>query len=244
MLTIRKANDRGHANHGWLQSHHSFSFASYHDPDHMGFGNLRVLNEDYLAGGAGFGMHSHRDMEIISYVVEGALAHTDSIGFGSKASASEGLDSGVILPGDVQLLSAGKGVHHSEFNNLQDSITHFLQIWIFPDRLGNEPGYEQVHVSTEQRRGNLALIASPTSVNGAVTVHADARIRAGFFDGSERHELALKPDRLSYVHLVRGSLRVNAWPLEAGDALMLSETDVLTLDDGVHAEVLVFDLKP
>ncbi len=239
-MTIRKARDRGHADHGWLTSHHSFSFADYFDPDHMGFGNLRVLNDDTIEAGAGFGTHSHRDMEIISYVLSGALAHADSLGNGQQGGAHDG----VIVPGDVQRMSAGTGVRHSEFNYLKDAPTHFLQIWLLPDRLGIAPSYEQVHVLYEKTRGRLAMIASPSAQSGAVTLHADARIFAGLFDGEERDELPLDAERLVYVHVARGSLHVNGLQLEAGDAVLLREETSLNLDRGHQAEVLVFDLKP
>ena len=240
MLTLRKAQDRGHAEHGWLHSHHSFSFADYHDPAHMGFGNLRVLNDDTIEPGTGFGTHGHRDMEIVSYVLDGALAHADSMGNGQAGGAN----SGVIVPGDVQRMSAGTGVRHSEFNHSRDTRTHFLQIWLLPDRLGITPGYEQVSVPDESKRGRLALVAAPEAVPGAVRLNADARIFAGLFDGTERQELALPAKRLTYVHLARGRLRVNGQSLQAGDAVMLDGEPTLELDNGEQAEVLVFDLKP
>jgi redox-sensitive bicupin YhaK (pirin superfamily) len=240
MLTLRKAQDRGHADHGWLNSHHSFSFADYHDPAHMGFGNLRVLNDDTVAAGGGFGTHGHRDMEIISYVLSGALAHKDSMGNGTAGGAH----AGVIVPGDVQRMTAGTGVRHSEFNHSKDAATHFLQIWILPERGGIEPGYEQVNVPAERKRGQLALVAAPQTVPGAVTLNADARIFAGLFDGDERQELPLPSGRLTYVHLATGSLLVNGQRLEAGDALKVRGEDKLVLEGGKDAEVLVFDLKP
>ncbi len=240
MMTMRKAQDRGHANHGWLTSHHSFSFADYFDPDHMGFGNLRVLNDDTIEAGAGFGTHSHRDMEIISYVLSGALAHADSLGNGREGGAHDG----VIVPGDVQRMSAGTGVRHSEFNYLKDAPTHFLQMWILPDRLGIAPSYEQVHVLYENKRGRLAMIASPSAQSDAVTLHADARIFSGLFDGEECDELPLDAKRLVYVHVARGSLHVNGLQLEVGDAVLLREEMSLNLNRGNQAEVLVFDLKP
>jgi redox-sensitive bicupin YhaK (pirin superfamily) len=240
MLTLRKASERGHADHGWLHSHHSFSFADYHDPAHMGFGNLRVLNDDTVAPGTGFGTHGHRDMEIVSYVLEGALAHADSMGNGSAGGAH----AGVILPGDVQRMTAGTGVRHSEFNHSKDQPTHFLQIWILPERGGIEPGYEQVTVPTAAKRGRLALVGAPERVAGAVQLNADARIFAGLFDGAERAELALPAGRLTYVHLARGRLRVNDQQLEAGDAAKLRGEERLVLEGGEQAEVLVFDLKP
>jgi redox-sensitive bicupin YhaK (pirin superfamily) len=239
MLTLRKSADRGYADHGWLKSFHSFSFADYHDPAHMGVGNLRVINEDRIAPGTGFGTHGHRDMEIVSYVISGALAHKDSMGNGTAGGAH----AGVIEPGDVQRMSAGTGVRHSEFNHSQSGETHFLQIWIIPSRSGIEPGYEQKRFGPETKRGRLALVASPDGREGSVTIHADASIRAGLFTGSERAELALDPGRIAYVHLVRGSLRVNDRQLGAGDALRLDHETQLVLEGGEDAEVLVFDLE-
>jgi redox-sensitive bicupin YhaK (pirin superfamily) len=240
MLTLRKASDRGHANHGWLDSHHSFSFADYHDPAHMGFGNLRVLNDDTIAPGTGFGTHGHRDMEIVSYVLDGALAHADSMGNGQPGGAN----AGVIVPGDVQRMTAGTGVRHSEFNHSKTQPTHFLQIWLLPERLGLAPGYEQVNVPAAAKRGRLALIAAPEPTPGAVRLNADARILAGLFDGQERQSLPLPAGRLAYVHLARGALRVNGQALEAGDGLKLRDEAELVLEDGRDAEVLVFDLAP
>jgi redox-sensitive bicupin YhaK (pirin superfamily) len=240
MLTLRKAQDRGHANHGWLDSHHSFSFADYHDPAHMGFGNLRVLNDDTVSAGGGFGTHGHRDMEIISYVLDGALAHQDSMGNGT----ANGANAGIIVPGDVQRMTAGTGVRHSEFNHSKDASTHFLQIWILPERGGIAPGYEQVNVPDASKRGKLALVGAPEKVAGAVQLNADARIFAGLFDGAERQELALPAGRLTYVHLARGSLTVNGQQLNAGDALKIHDEATLVLEGGNQAEVLVFDLKP
>ena len=244
MLTLRRSAERGHADHGWLQSFHSFSFADYHDPAHMGVGNLRVLNEDRIAPGTGFGTHGHRDMEILSYVLSGALAHQDSMGNGASGTRAAGKADGVIRPGEVQRMSAGTGVLHSEFNHQADQATHFLQIWIIPSRRGIAPGYEQKHFATEARRGRLALVASPDGAEGSVTIHADARVRAGLFDGAERAEQALDPARIAYVHLARGTLRVNGQALHAGDALRLDGEAALVLEDGAAAEVLVFDLAP
>ncbi|MCA0239891.1 MAG: pirin family protein [Proteobacteria bacterium] len=244
MISLRKAQDRGHAEHGWLDSWHSFSFADYYDPAHMGVGNLRVINEDRVAPGSGFGTHGHRDMEIVSYVLDGALAHQDSMGNGQAGGAEAGKSAGVILPGDVQRMSAGSGVLHSEFNHAQDRETHFLQIWILPRHRGIEPGYEQKHFDAAAKRGRLRLIASPDGADGSLTVHADASIRAGLFDGDEAAELALPPGRLAYVHVARGRVRVNGQALAAGDALTLSAEPLLRLDQGQNAEVLVFDLAP
>ncbi len=231
MLTLRRSADRGHADHGWLRSAHSFSFAQYHDPAHMGWGNLRVINEDRVAPGGGFGSHSHRDMEIISYVLDGELAHRDNLG-NVKG----------IPPGDVQRMSAGTGVVHSEFNHAPDKTTHFLQIWIEPSRKGLSPGYEQQTMPVASRRGHLALIAAPEGGAGAVTIHADARLYAGFFDADEQAQLALDPARKAYVHLVRGELSVNGQPLQTGDALKVAGESALMLSGGRDAEVLVFDL--
>jgi redox-sensitive bicupin YhaK (pirin superfamily) len=240
VLTLRKSADRGYADHGWLKSFHSFSFADYHDPQHMGVGNLRVINEDRIAPGTGFGTHGHRDMEIVSYVLEGALAHKDSMGNG----AAGGAHAGVIEPGDVQRMSAGTGVRHSEFNHDAARTTHFLQIWILPSRGGIEPGYEQKRFEPASKRGRLALVASPDGREGSVTIHADASIRAGLFDGGERAELALDPARKAYVHLVRGKLSVNGEVLGSGDALTVEREARLVLEGGKDAEVLVFDLAP
>ncbi|MEO7548877.1 MAG: pirin family protein [Ramlibacter sp.] len=233
MLTVRKSQDRGHADHGWLKSFHSFSFANYFDPQHMGYGNLRVINEDRIAPGTGFGTHGHRDMEIISYVLEGNLAHKDTLG-NVKG----------IPPGDVQRMSAGSGVQHSEFNHAADQTTHFLQIWIEPNVTGIAPGYEQKTFAEGDKRGQLRLVASPDGADGSVRMHADARIRAGLFDGTEAFNLPLDPSRKAYVHLVRGELEANGQPLKAGDAAMLEDEAALTLGHGRDAEVLVFDLAP
>ncbi len=233
MLTLRKAKDRGYADHGWLRSHHSFSFAGYYDPAHMGFGNLRVINEDRVAPGTGFGTHSHRDMEIISYVLSGELAHQDSMG-----------NVQAIPPGDVQRMSAGTGVTHSEFNHARDQVTHFLQIWILPAATGIAPGYEQKTVPDAEKRGALRLVASPDGAAGSVTIHADASVHAGLFDGKERAELVIDPRRKAYVHVVRGALDVNDTPVSAGDAVLLERESRITLDNGSDAEVLVFDLAP
>ena len=231
MLTLRKSNDRGYADHGWLKSFHTFSFAGYHDPKHMGFGNLRVINEDRIAPGTGFGTHGHRDMEIISYVLSGELAHQDNIG---------NVES--IPPGDVQRMSAGRGVVHSEFNHKKDETTHFLQIWIEPNVRGIAPGYEQKSFSAADKRGRLRLVVSPDGADGSVSMHADARLYAGLIDGNESAELALDPQRKSYVHLVRGELEVNGRKLASGDAAMLEGESRLKLASGKNAEVLVFDL--
>lgn len=233
MQTLRKSQDRGYADHGWLKSHHSFSFAEYYDPAHMGWGNLRVINEDRVAPGTGFGQHGHRNMEIVSYVLSGELAHQDSMG---------NIES--IPPGDVQRMSAGTGVRHSEFNHAKDQTTHFLQIWIQPNITGIAPGYEQKTIPAAQKRGTLRLIASPDGAQDSVTIHADARLYAGLFDGDENARLALDPGRKAYVHLVRGTLEVNDQRLDPGDALLLESEPLVTLSKGRDAEVLVFDLSP
>ena len=231
MLTIRKSQERGYADHGWLRSFHSFSFAGYYDPAHMGFGNLRVINEDRVAAGAGFGTHGHKDMEIISYVMSGELAHKDSMG---------NIES--IPPGEVQRMSAGRGVMHSEFNHKKDETTHFLQIWLLPNARGIEPGYEQKKFPDADKRGHLRLVASPDGSDGSVTVHSDARLYAGLFDGAESTSLTLDPARKSYVHLVRGELEVNGRKLSTGDAALIEGESQLALSAGNDAEVLVFDL--
>jgi hypothetical protein len=231
MLEIRRAAERGHAQHGWLDSWHSFSFADYYDPAHMGFGPLRVINEDRIQPGTGFGTHGHRDMEIISYVLAGALGHRDSMGTGST-----------IVPGDVQRMSAGRGVQHSEQNHNKAGATHFLQIWIEPNVRGIAPGYEQKHFDAASKRGRLRLVASPDGAGGSVTIHQDARIYAGLFDGAERAALPLAPGRRAYLHLVRGTLTVNGTPLAAGDALKMSGVAELMLEKGADAEALLFDL--
>ena len=233
MLTLRKSEDRGHADHGWLDSHHSFSFASYHDPAHMGFGPLRVINDDRIAPGTGFGMHGHRDMEIVTYVLQGNLAHKDDMG-NVKG----------IPPGDVQRMSAGTGVMHSEFNHAPDQTTHLLQIWIEPNVRGIAPSYEQKSFAESDKRGRLRLVASPDAAEGSVTVHADARLYAGLFDGDESAQLVLDPRRKAYVHLVRGELSVNGQRLRGGDAARLEGETEVTLSQGHNTEVLVFDLAP
>jgi redox-sensitive bicupin YhaK (pirin superfamily) len=246
MIRLRKSAERGYADHGWLKSFHSFSFADYHDPAHMGVGNLRVINEDRIAPGTGFGTHGHRDMEIVSYVLDGAMAHKDSLGTGAD-NGTGAAESGVIRPGDVQRMSAGTGVRHSEFNHAPDQTTHFLQIWILPAAHGIAPGYEQKHFDAAAKRGRLALVAAPpaeAAAAGAVTVHADARIHAGLFDGDERAEMALAPRRIAYVHVARGNVRVNDHALAAGDAAVLHDESTLVIEGGEDAEVLVFDLAP
>lgn len=231
MIELRKSEDRGHANHGWLDSHHTFSFAGYQDSRHMGFGPLRVINDDRIAAGSGFGTHGHKDMEIITYVLEGELAHEDSMGNGS-----------VIRPGDVQRMSAGKGVMHSEFNHAEDRQTHLLQIWIEPNVFGIAPGYEEKHFDAAQKRGRLRLIASPDGQDGSVTIHQDAKLYVGLFDGAEQASLAVLDGRRVYVHVARGDVVVNGVALKAGDALKLAGEKQIELSDGKLAEVLLFDL--
>jgi hypothetical protein len=231
MQEIRRSNERGYADHGWLKSFHTFSFADYFDPQHVEFGALRVINEDRVAPGQGFGAHGHRDMEIISYVLEGALAHKDSTGSEST-----------IRPGDVQRMSAGRGVVHSEFNPSRTEGVHFLQIWIQPDRRGVEPSYEERRFTPEEKRGQLRLIASPDRAEGSVLIHQDARVYAGLFEGAEAASLAVRPNRRMYVHVARGGITVNGTALEAGDALKLTDVAELSLANGRNAEVIVFDL--
>ena len=231
MLTLRPSAERGHANHGWLDSHHSFSFADYYDEAHMGFGPLRVINEDRVKPGMGFGTHGHRDMEILSYVLDGELSHRDDIGNGS-----------IIVPGDVQRMSAGRGVRHSEFNPSPERPVHFLQIWILPAQTGIPASYEQAHVDAAKKRGTLALIAAPVGEGGAVALHQDARVYAGLFDAGESASLSLASGRRAYVHVARGEVAVNGTRLGPGDAAMLENEASLALADGKGAEVLVFDL--
>jgi hypothetical protein len=231
MLTIRKSAHRGHADHGWLKSQHSFSFADYFDPAWMGWGNLRVINEDYIAPGMGFGAHGHRDMEIVTYVISGSLAHQDSMGNGTA-----------IPPGDVQRMSAGRGVRHSEFNHAADAQTHLLQIWITPHTAGVEPGYEQKTFAPDEKQGRLRLVASSDGAEGSVRMHADARIYATLLNGGQSASLALAPGRKAWVQLVRGQLSVNGEALLAGDAAALNNEALLTLSDAQDAEALVFDL--
>ncbi len=231
MSEIRRSNERGQADHGWLKSFHSFSFADYFDPQHIEFGPLRVINEDRVQPGMGFGTHGHRDMEIISYVLAGELAHQDSIGNGS-----------VIRPGDVQRMSAGTGIRHSEFNPSAREPVHFLQIWIQPDVRGIQPSYEEKHFPEADKRGRLRLIASPDGTEGSVTIHQDARVFAGLFDAGEQASLQIPPGRRAYVHLARGAAEVNGAALSAGDAMKLSAARELGIRNGEGAELLVFDL--
>ncbi|GLS05184.1 pirin family protein [Chitiniphilus shinanonensis] len=231
MRYLRKANDRGYADHGWLQSRHSFSFADYHDPNHMQFGALRVINEDRVQSGMGFGTHSHRDMEIISYVLSGQLQHRDSMG-----------NTSVIGPGNVQRMSAGTGVTHSEFNPSNSEPVHFLQIWIIPEARGLTPSYEEKVFDEAEKRGRLRLVASPDGVDGSVRLHQDARLYIGLFDGDEHVQYAMQPGRGVYLHVARGEVEVDGQRLQAGDALMVEEEASLELRGGKNAEVLLFDL--
>ena len=233
MLTLRKASDRGAANHGWLKSFHTFSFANYRNPKEQGFSDLLVTNDDRVAAGKGFGQHPHRDMEIFSYVLEGALEHKDTLGTGS-----------VIRPGDVQLMSAGSGVAHSEYNHSTTRPVHFLQIWIVPDISGAKPRYQQEHFSTQKKRGRLQLIISPDGAKGSLKVRQDARVYAALIDGKESATLELATNRYAYVHVARGNVELNGVPLQEGDGVRVRDEQVLTLNNGVDAEVLIFDLRP
>jgi redox-sensitive bicupin YhaK (pirin superfamily) len=230
VITLRKSAERGHANHGWLDSFHSFSFADYHDPAHMGFGPLRVINEDRILADSGFGTHGHKDMEIITYILDGELAHKDSLGTGS-----------VIKLGDVQRMSAGTGVKHSEFNHSQES-THLLQIWIQPDTFGIAPSYEEKNFSESEKEGRLRLVASKDGREGSVSMQQDAALYAGLFNGDQSATVDLAPGRLAYVHLVKGELRVYGELLAAGDAAKLTGEKMVRIEAGRDAEVLVFDL--
>jgi quercetin 2,3-dioxygenase len=232
MIQVRPANDRGVANFGWLDSRHTFSFGDYYDPNHMGFGPLRVINEDRVRGGGGFDTHGHRDMEIISYVLDGALEHKDSIGTGS-----------VIRPGDVQRMSAGTGIRHSEFNHSKQSPVHFLQIWLLPERAGITPGYEQKTFDAADKRGKLRLVASPDGRNGSVTVHQDAQLYASLLDGGDRVTHALRPARRAWVQVARGEVEVNGETLSAGDGAAISdEREVSITARAANSEILLFDL--
>jgi quercetin 2,3-dioxygenase len=231
MMVLRKATDRGHAQHGWLDSHHTFSFADYYDPKHMGFRALRVINDDRVEGGQGFGAHPHRDMEIISYVLEGGLAHKDSTG-----------TTAVIKPGDVQRMSAGTGVMHSEFNASRDDEVHFLQIWLVPDKKGIKPSYEQKTFTDADKRGRLRLVASPNAAEESVTINTDARVYAGLFGAGDKSTFALPEDRYAWVHLATGKLRINDVELSAGDGLAIEKERELRIEGIEEAEVLLFDL--
>jgi redox-sensitive bicupin YhaK (pirin superfamily) len=231
MISLRRASERGYVDFGWLRSFHTFSFGDYYDPRHMGFSRLRVINEDRIAPGSGFPTHGHRDMEILSYVLEGELAHQDSMGNGS-----------VIRPGDVQRMSAGTGVRHSEYNHARDATTHFLQIWIEPNVTGIAPGYEERNFPSDEKRGRMRLVASPDGADGSVRIHQDARMYVALVDGDEAVEHKLNPARQTYVHVARGEVEVNGQKLGAGDAAMLSRENQLDLKAGNKSEVLTFDL--
>ncbi|RJG14046.1 pirin family protein [Pseudomonas cavernicola] len=232
MLEVRKAGTRGVANLGWLKSRHSFSFGNYHDPDEMGFSDLRVINDDRIAPGRGFSPHAHRDMEIVTYVLEGAVAHKDSLGTGS-----------VIKPGDVQIMSAGTGVTHSEYNHSKVKPLHLLQVWLAPKAKRLPPRYQQKHFALEQRRGCLRLLISANGQDGSLSIQQDARMYAGLFDGRETATLKLSTSRYAYVHVARGKIRVNGTPLSEGDGARVQHEQLLTLDSGIDSEVLVFDLR-
>lgn len=231
MIEIRKAEDRGHANHGWLDSHHTFSFANYYDPEQMGWSALRVINDDTVAPAQGFGAHGHRNMEIFSYVLEGALAHKDSLGSGS-----------VLRPGDVQLMSAGTGIRHSEFNGSQDAPAHFLQIWITPNETETTPGYQERFFTEDEKRGQLRLLVSPDGQDGALKIRQDARIYAALLDDNDAITKPIDPARHGYVHVAKGKVMLNGHALKAGDGARILGESTLTLDNGDDAEVLVFDL--
>ena len=233
MLELRPAAARGLANLGWLHSHHTFSFGSYYDPEQMGFSDLLVINDDRVRPGKGFDTHGHRDMEIFSYVLEGALEHKDSMGNGS-----------VIRPGDVQMMSAGTGIRHSEFNASRQEPVHFLQIWIVPDRLGVTPRYQQKHFTDADKRGRMRLIISPDGAEGSLSVHQDARVYAGLFDGAEQQRFVLPEGRFAYLHVARGAITVNRQRLSEGDGARLRRVQALDLSQGEQAEVLLFDLRP
>jgi hypothetical protein len=231
MIAIRKAEERGHANHGWLNSYHSFSFANYYDPQQMGFKTLRVINEDRVQASQGFGAHSHRDMEIISYVLEGALEHKDSMGTSS-----------IIRPGEVQIMSAGTGVTHSEYNHSKTDPVHFLQIWILPNQTGLEPRYEQKMYSTEEKHGNLRLIASQDGRDGSVTIHQDASIYATLLDAGQQVDYQIKPNRHAWVQVIKGDISLNGNLLVAGDGAAISDENQIVIDAKDNTEFLVFDL--
>jgi quercetin 2,3-dioxygenase len=231
MMTLRKSDERGYANHGWLESRFSFSFAEYQDDKHVHFGPLRVINDDYIAAGKGFGMHGHRDMEIVTYVLEGAIAHKDSLGNGAE-----------IRPGEVQRMSAGTGIMHSEFNPSAVDRTHLLQIWIIPNRAGGPASYEQKFYGSEEKRGTLRLVASPDGANGSVRIQQDAKMYAGLFDTAESMSYSTSPNRLVYLHVARGQVVVNGVALAAGDAAKIENETSIAIEQGQDAEVLLFDM--
>jgi redox-sensitive bicupin YhaK (pirin superfamily) len=233
MIEVRKANTRGVAEHGWLSSRHTFSFGHYRDPAQQGFSDLLVINDDRVAPAKGFGTHPHRDMEIFSYVLEGALEHKDNMGTGS-----------VIRPGDVQMMSAGTGIAHSEFNHSASEPVHFLQIWLVPALKNAAPRYQQKHFTAQEKSGVLRLIISPQGEAGSLAVHQDTRVYAGLFDGAQQAVLELLPQRYAYVHVASGSVTVNGTVLQAGDGMRVRDERTLRVSDGAQAEVLVFDLRP
>ena len=232
MIKLRPAKERGHANHGWLDSYHTFSFADYQDPDYMGFRNLRVINEDRVQAAQGFGTHSHRDMEIISYVLEGQIEHKDSMGTGS-----------IIQPGDVQRMSAGTGVTHSEFNPAKKELLHFLQIWILPEKTGLKPSYEQRSFNQEEKLNKLCLVASNDAQNGAVKIHQDASLFISLLHRDKKIEHRLKEGRHAWVQVAEGEMTLNGQTLRAGDGVALSEETSLTLTAKAPAQALLFDLN-
>lgn len=232
MIDIRQSASRGHLNFGWLDTKHTFSFGQYYDPDQQGFSDLRVINDDIVQPGMGFGTHPHRDMEIFTYILQGALAHKDSMGTGS-----------IIRPGDVQMMSAGSGIRHSEFNPSKDELVHLLQIWIVPNQLGVQPRYQQVHFDASEKRGKLRLIISPDSAEGSLNVYQDVRVFAGLFDGDETAELSLADHRYAYVHVASGSVELNGTRLFAGDGARVRQETLLIVSNGDNAEVLIWDLR-
>lgn len=233
MIELRLSDSRGLGDHGWLHSRHTFSFANYWDPEQSGFSDLLVINDDRVSGGRGFGAHPHSNMEIISYVLDGALAHKDSMRTGS-----------VIVPGDVQLMSAGSGVTHSEFNHSKETGVHFLQIWVVPAEKGTAPGYQQITVADEEKRGQFRLIVSPDGANASLKIKQDVRISAGLFDGGEHQTVTLPENRYAYIHVARGSISVNGINFAEGDGARIRDEAELTFSDGKGAEVLLFDLRP
>lgn len=233
IIEVRPSLERGHADHGWLKSAHTFSFANYYDPQWMGWGNLRVINEDRIAPGTGFGTHPHRDMEIVSYVISGALAHRDNMNNGAS-----------IVPGEVQRMSAGTGVTHSEFNHAEDETTHFLQIWIEPDEMGIQPSYEQKFFDNTNKQGQLSLLVSKDGAQGSVKINADAKIYGSLLSDGDEVRLPFNPNRLAWVQVIKGTLRVNRQSVQAGDGVKLAQVSEVHLHDAKEAEILVFDLKP
>ncbi len=233
MIELRKSEDRGYFDHGWLKTYHSFSFASYFDPTQLGFSDIRVINDDIVKQGGGFGTHPHHDMEIFTYVLKGALEHKDSMGTGS-----------VIHPGDVQMMSAGSGITHSEFNHSADEAVHLLQIWIVPNKKAVKPRYQQVHFEDSQKRGKLKLIISPEGEDGSLSCYQDIRVYAALLDGAEKIDFELKNNRFAYIHIAKGELNLNGTSLKAGDGAKIRNEAKLELTKGKSAEFLLFDLRP